>query len=597
MDTSFFLKNNVLVFPRILTHKSGWNGTICTDPLTHECNPSNLDFRKNYCARGVPFCNHMHIFDSTEPYLKVKASQLPNVAIDVLNQVFTNQIVLFHSYAPPDYDIRHAVFNMPSTMIGFYRIKSISVDPINSDFYKIHPYEDAWIRFPKLVSLQYYWSNTDDKMSNIKSLPSSSLKEIMSYMTKPDVNYHDAKDEKRLKNAWDKIDEWLTISNDGIDSANKLLNAELDSYRRYSNGSQIINNPFKNSEQLKNLVVAPAKESTPTKEITKSKDTIKETQWQEAIQHLSEKLQTQFYLAWHSKPLIILSGEPGCGKSQIARTLVKPEHRCIIAVSSSFSSQEDLFGYYNPVNAKFHAFTLVSFLIECEKDWLKGDKSPRVIVLEEMNIAQPEHYMSDILSKTQYPEDDVKARTIHFPGSEIEGYPKKTSVMLSPAIKFVATVNIDHSVRKLTQRVLDRAAIVKIEISPSTILSHLNLKNLPGTLTQCLTNLNAVLDGRYRFSYRTGTSLCTAISILTQNNTSNNDIEQIAFQALDLVLVQEVWPRISASLRSDFHPERILENLSKWKSGYSDLLQHSAAIIDDWNERFEQGNNIDTMGI
>ena len=594
MNTSFFLKNNVIVFPRILTHKAGWNGTICTDAVTHECNPSNLDFRKNYCARGIPFCNHMHLFDGFEPYLKVKASQLPNAHIDILNQVFNNQILLFHSFAPEDYETRHAVFHNPSTMVGFYRIKKITVDPINSGFYKIHPYPDEWIRFPKLVSLQYYWTDTDARMGNIKSLPASSLKEIMSYMMTPDAIYHDSRDEKNLKNAWDRIDDWLKMANEGIDNANELLSGELNNYRSNSTDSQIINNPFKNHEAFKNLTVVPFKE----KEVV-LQNTAKETttsQWQDAIRHLSDTLQAQFHLAWHSKQLIILSGEPGCGKSEIACNLVKAEHRCIVSVSSSFTSQEDFFGYYNPVNAKFHGFALVSFLIQCEKDWLKGDKSERVIVLEEMNIAQPEHYMSDILTKTQYPEDDIDARTIHFPGSEIEGYPAQTKVMLSPAIKFVATVNIDHSVRKLTQRVLDRAAIVKIEISPSTILSHLDLKDLPSTLIQCLTNLNTVLDGRYRFSYRTGTSLSTAISII-KNASSSNDIEQIAFKALDFVLVQEVWPRISSTLRSDFHPERILENLDKWKSQYSELLQHSADIIDDWNERFEQGSNIDTMGI
>lgn len=611
MNTSFFLTNNVLVFPRILTHKSGWNGTICTNALTHECNPSNLNFRRNFCAatpNPIPACNHMHLFDAYEPYLKVRASQLPMAHIDTLEQVFKNQIMLFHSFAPKGYEVLHQVHSntIPSTMIGFYRIEKIVLDPANSDFYKIHPYKDGWVRFPKLVSRQYYWLDTSDRMQNVKSLSSIAFKEILSYMMNSEVSYHDDDDEKRLRNAWEKVDDWLKVANDNIDQANKLLNEELEDYRKTSTNERLGNNAF---EKLKNISVPSYKDkvaTTTTPTIHKPAKHNEQFQWEEAVKHLSEKLQAQFHLAWHSKPLIILSGEPGCGKSQIARNLVSPQHRCIVSVSSAFTSQEDLFGYYNPVNAKFHGTRLVSFLIQCEKDWLKGDRTTRVIVLEEMNIAQPEHYMSDILTKTQYPEDDIEARTIDFPGSEIEGHPNKNRVMLSPAIKFVATVNIDHSVRKLTQRILDRSAIVKIEISPSTILSHLNLDKelasveLVRELETCLSNLNTFLDGRYRFSYRTGESLSTALAIRNVSTEKNKDQkERLAFQALDLVLVQEVWPRVSSSLRSDFHPERVLEELTKWVSEYTerDLLKHSGEILTEWNMRFEQGNNIDTMGI
>lgn len=594
MTTSFFLENNVLVFPKILTHKSGWNGTICTEALSHKCNPANQDFRRNHCAKGMASCSHMHIFDSADPYLRVKIAQLPYVHIDILNQAFNDQLIVFHAYAPEGYETRHIVNNNnPSTMIGLYRIKEIIQDPLSADFYVIRPYKDSWIRFPKLVSHHYRWSETDDRMGNIKSLSSHDLKDLLCYMKESNSSYYDPKDEDLLIIGLNKIDDWLKISNKCIAQANDLLNKEMDAHHLWTTKKSATNRmSLENNEVLKNFVVLH-KEPEPL--CNKLPESIR-PQWQDTINHLSEKLKAQFYLAWSSKPLIILSGEPGSGKSQIARNLVKPEHRCIVSVSSSFTSQEDLFGYYNPVSSKFQGFPLISFLIQCEEAWLRGDKTDRVVVLEEMNIAQPEHYMSDILTKSQYPEDDTDARTISF-SSAIEGHSERSSVMLSPAIKFVGTVNTDHSVRKLTQRVLDRAAVVKIEITPGTILTHLALKDIPNTLTQCLTNLNTVLDGRYRFSYRTGTSLGVAMEITRASSSSSIDSEDIAFRALDLVLVQEVWPRISASLRSDFQPERILENLNKWIGEYSECLQHSASILDDWNMRLEQGINIDTLGV
>ncbi len=593
MTTSFFLENNVLVLPNILMHKSGWNGTICDNALAHPCNPSNHDFRRNHCALGKPSCNHMHIFDRAAPGLKLKSSQLPYVNIEILNEAFANQIMLFHAHAPDDYECRHSTYtDKPSTFIGLYQIREITRDRNNSEFYLVHPYPDRWVRFPKLVSLLYHWTETDDRMGSIKSLPSRNLKEILYYMHENrNISYHDEDDKELLQRAVESIDEWLLDANQTINKANKLLSETLDAPEAEHNGHVVANNPFKDSEAM-HKVMQQLKREALQKSTEKAKSVAK---WQQSISHLPEKIQSQFHLAWRSKPFIILSGEPGSGKSQIARDLVDKKHRHIVSVSSSFNTQEDLFGYYNPINSKFHGFGLVDFLIECETAWQAGDRSDRVVILEEMNIAQPEHYMSDILTKTQYPETDFNARTIHFPGSEIEGHPEKDNVMLSPAIKFVATVNTDHSVRKLTQRVLDRAAIIKIEISPSAILSNLEIK-VPNTLTQCLTNLNAVLDGRYRFSYRTGQSLSAAIDMLEQQHPDKHE-EGIAFQALDMALVQEVWPRISSSLRNDFQPEKVLESLNKWISEYNEHLQYSSSILEDWNMRLEQGGNLDTLGI
>lgn len=581
LNTTFFSENNILVLPNIMVHKFGWNGVVCPDAaLYNQCCETNSKFRHDFCAKGIPVCNHLNIFNSSNPFLKVKVSQLPHAHIDTLNLAFGDQILVFTSYAPLDYDVLHEVKVIrPYTTIGFYRIKEITEDSNSRDVYVIRPYEDGWVRFPKLVSHYHYWTRLDERMANINSLASHHLKDDLYYMdgNKNKVDYHDPQDKFRVENGLNKIDEWINAANKRIPLANQALSQELN-YREI----KTINNPFKDIILRKNVVIQ--KEIIP-KEVIKTVPL-----WQIAISHLSDKLQAQFCLAWRSKPLIILSGEPGSGKSQIARNLVKPEHRCIISVSSAFTSQEDLLGYYNPVNTKFHGFILTTFLIECEKAWLSGDKTDRVVVLEEMNIAQPEHYMSDILAKTQY-QEDVDARAIHF-SAEIEGYPGKSSVFLSPAIKFIGTVNTDHSVRKLTQRILDRSSIIKIEITPSTILKHVGLEDIQNTLTECIADLNMVLDGRYRFSYRTGMSLRIAIDMIKET-----EDESVAFKAFDLVLIQEVWPRVSSSFQSDFNAEKILGNLNRWIGEYGEQLVHSALILDDWNIRMSQGINIDTLGL
>ena len=47
---------------------------------------------------------------------------------------------------------------------------------------------------------------------------------------------------------------------------------------------------------------------------------------------------------------------------------------------------------------------------------------------------------------------------------------------LSPAVRFVATMNNDHTTRPLSARVIDRAAVVDLTLEPRTAVAHAGLE-------------------------------------------------------------------------------------------------------------------------
>lgn len=552
---------------------------------------------------------HMHLFEESEPQLKVKSSQLPPLDLDELNEVFKDQIIIFCAELPPDYATNHHV-NSPNitTILGLYRIEKIVKTKDLINVWSIQPYKDGWVRFPKLATTRIFWNDIHDKFLKIKSISFSQVLEQMYYVTESNgVEFHSEGDRGRLNKFVENFHKWQEIANSKMANANEVLESHLDP--KVQDSAPMANNAF---TALKDLKLEKRVGSSEATKIPAGKqkdehlekgtnlipvDEIKDpSDWRRAVQHLPERLQMQFELAWESKPIIILSGEPGSGKSHIARNLGDSDNMHIVTVASNWQSVEDLLGYYNPISQKFHPSPVTKFLIECEKAWDKGDRTVKVVVLEEMNLAQPEHYMSEILAKTQYDPEDKPSRTLNFPGEGMEGGDAgRTGVYLSPAIKFVGTVNTDHSVRKLTQRVIDRSAVVKVAVDPKKIFQQLKLE-VSSRLLQCILELNNRLEGRFRFSYRTGKALNTAINLVMPMSSTNGEALN-ELSAFDYVLMQEVWPRVSTSFQSDFSPAKIIDELESWINSYQDDLTQSYDLILDWKSRCRDGKNIDTLGV
>lgn len=179
-----------------------------------------------------------------------------------------------------------------------------------------------------------------------------------------------------------------------------------------------------------------------------------------------------FYVSAQSSNFIVLAGMSGTGKSKLVKVYSKAlgideyDGLKFISVSPAWTDDTDLLGYVDYKNMLYREADteLLTFLKEASKH----RERKYVICLDEMNLARIEHYFSQFLSIL---EDDEDERVLVVYNKELESklynssiYP--SSIKLWDNVLFVGTVNIDESTFNFSDKVLDRANIIKLSMRP-----------------------------------------------------------------------------------------------------------------------------------
>jgi len=130
--------------------------------------------------------------------------------------------------------------------------------------------------------------------------------------------------------------------------------------------------------------------------------------------------------ALKSKPFLILAGISGTGKTQIARLVAEkwdntneinnfidenlilkqeipstsPERVAFLPVRPDWNEPRKMWGYYNPLTGLFYPTDGLKVLLNAFRDYVtnKDNAKKHFIILDEMNLARVEYYMSDLLS-------------------------------------------------------------------------------------------------------------------------------------------------------------------------------------------------------
>lgn len=181
-------------------------------------------------------------------------------------------------------------------------------------------------------------------------------------------------------------------------------------------------------------------------------------------------------------PLVVLAGISGTGKSELPRHYADGMgmHFLLVAVQPRWDSPQDLFGFYNYLEKRYKATELARALVQFElfnkgywelpEDAEIDDRSDRMllVLLDEMNLARTEYYFSEFLSKLETrrmvdemkAEDRARAEIELDMGSLLHGG-KPFRLYPGRNVLFVGTMNEDESTQALSDKVIDRASVLR----------------------------------------------------------------------------------------------------------------------------------------
>lgn len=163
--------------------------------------------------------------------------------------------------------------------------------------------------------------------------------------------------------------------------------------------------------------------------------------------------------------LTVFAGKPGVGKTSICNIIgsllglnqvgeLAEETRYIdISVEKGWTSKHDFIGYYNPLTKTFDKSNRLLFsafhLLDIERE---NSSLPFFILLDEANLSPMEHYWADFMNICDLNLE--KDRVINLGENYIFHIPK--------TLRFLATINYDHTTEPLSPRLLDRAWIITL---------------------------------------------------------------------------------------------------------------------------------------
>jgi len=158
-------------------------------------------------------------------------------------------------------------------------------------------------------------------------------------------------------------------------------------------------------------------------------------------------------------------GEPGSGKTSLCYLLAKSlglarrddNNRFVeLSVERGWTSHKDFIGYYNPLSKTMvqsnHDIFSALELLNAESGNKQENLAPFFILLDEANLSPIEHYWASFLRNCDF--DSTHSRSINLGGVKILKIPDH--------LRFLATVNFDHTTEELSPRFLDRSWIIPL---------------------------------------------------------------------------------------------------------------------------------------
>ncbi|MCV9885136.1 McrB family protein [Metabacillus halosaccharovorans] len=268
-----------------------------------------------------------------------------------------------------------------------------------------------------------------------------------------------------------------------------------------------------------------------------------------------------FYLNLTSlddKHFVILSGISGTGKTQLCRVFANAVYGLdyseenpylkIVPVRPDWMDATSLFGYYSSFEKRYMRTEFLDMLLQANEE---KDK-PHFIVLDEMNLARVEYYLSDYLSAVES-RKPIQLHNI----DDLKDVPK--TIEIPHNFYVIGTINVDETTHSISDKVLDRSFVMTLsDVDFSSFWERLEDKFKKAVEMEWDLLLEIHLNlTKYdlHFGYRTMNEM---IRKLYKNSMLPEELRMEPLVALDRVVAEKVIPKI----RGDERITNLLETLS-----------------------------------
>lgn len=276
-----------------------------------------------------------------------------------------------------------------------------------------------------------------------------------------------------------------------------------------------------------------------------------------------------FHTSLKSSVFTILSGQSGTGKTQLAILYAESlgltqddKTVLVLPVSPSYTEPGDILGYLNPSSGLFVSAEtgLTDFLIHAQNN----PKQTHMLILDEMNLSQIEHYFSPFLSLLELNEENRRLKLYSSGAICHNNQVYTSSIQLRNNLIIVGTMNVDETTKDLSDRLLDRSNIITLRKQSFSIIK----RKLEENKKIELNNQGAEdVYGQMYVDWK-----------ITSNDWSHfSEVEMNFFDQLDS-LISNISTQKGLSIRNIMRMGLYIQNLPDFKEDSDYIIDRSKAI-------------------
>ncbi|MGM0900421.1 MAG: McrB family protein [Bacillota bacterium] len=257
------------------------------------------------------------------------------------------------------------------------------------------------------------------------------------------------------------------------------------------------------------------------------------------------------------KHFVILSGISGTGKTQLCKQYANAVYNIgdkednpylkIIQVRPDWMDATNLFGYYSSFEKRYMKTEFLDMLLRANQE---QDK-PHFVVLDEMNLARVEYYLSDYLSA-------VESKTPIYLHSEenLETVPRELTIPAN--FYLIGTINVDETTHAISDKVLDRAFVMTlsdVDLEGYWEVQDQDTQQLLHKEWELVKKCHLMLlPYDLHFGYRT---ISEILAKLKKNKELPKNYQMDPETAIDRIISEKILPKIRGN-------ERIEELITEW---------------------------------